>query len=338
MIRLCLLVALVLGCSRPEGPPIRVIIPEGSSMRVAAESLEAARLISTSTGFRVYGRIAGNDRSLKPGTYLMKRGTPWPEIMKALVGGRGLVRSVTIPEGLALARIAELVGKALDVAPDSVIAATKDTALLRRLNVPTPTLEGYLFPATYAFPEGTDPALAVSEMVRRFEQEWDPKWNARLTELAMNRHDIVTLASIIEEEAKLPQERPIISAVYHNRLKIDMALQADPTVQYARGTHAERVTFKDLEIDSPYNTYKYPGLPPGPISSPGGESLRAALFPASANYLYFVAYPDGHHEFRRTLDEHNAVRARLRADSNRRAAAQSAAASTTPSPAAPRKR
>ncbi|MGI8619127.1 MAG: endolytic transglycosylase MltG [Gemmatimonadaceae bacterium] len=338
MIRLLLLVSLVLGCSRPQGPPIRVVIPEGSTMRIAAESLAAARLISSSTGFRIYGRIAGNDRSLKPGTYLMKRGTPWPEIMRALIGGRGLVRSVTIPEGLSLVQIAELVGKALDVPPDSVIAAAKDTALLRRLNVPTPTLEGYLFPDTYAFPEGTDPARAIAEMVRRFEREWDPKWDARLTQLAMNRQDIVALASIIEEEAKLPQERPIISAVYHNRLKIGMALQADPTVQYARGAHAERVTFKDLEIDSPYNTYKYPGLPPGPISSPGGESLRAALFPANVDYLYFVAYPDGHHEFRRTLDEHNAVRARLRADSNRRAAARAGAASPTAAPAAPRKR
>ena len=305
-------------------------------MRVAAESLAAAQLISSSTGFRIYGRIGGHDRSLKPGTYLIKRGTPWPEIMKALTGGRGLVRSVTIPEGLALTQIAQLVGKALDTPPDSVIAAARDTALRRRLDVPTPTLEGYLFPATYAFPEGTKPSVAVQEMVRRFEQEWDPKWSARLTELAMNRHDIVTLASIIEEEAKLPQERPIISAVYHNRLKIGMALQADPTVQYARGVHAERVTFKDLEIDSPYNTYKYPGLPIGPISSPGGESLRAALFPAKVDYLYFVAYPDGHHEFRRTLEEHNAVRARIRADAARAAAAARAAPARQP--AAPPRR
>lgn len=332
------LLAGALACGRPEGPPIRVVIPDGSSMRVAAESLAAAQLVSSATGFRIYGRIAGNDRSLKPGTYLMKRGTPWPEIMKALIGGRGLVRSVTIPEGLALAQIAELVGKALSVPPDSVLAAAKDTALRRRLDVPTPTLEGYLFPDTYAFPEGTVPAHAVSEMVRRFEREWDPKWNARLAQLAMNRHDIVTLASIIEEEAKLPQERAIISAVYHNRLKIGMPLQADPTVQYARGVHEERVTFKHLEIDSPYNTYKYPELPPGPISSPGGESLRAALFPANVDYLYFVAYPDGHHEFRRTLDEHNSVRAKLRTDSNQRRPATAPAAASTASPAsAPRR-
>lgn len=336
MSRFLFLLALLAGCSSPDGPPIRIVIPEGASMRIAAESLDAAGLVSSATGFRVYGRIAGNDRSLKPGTYLMKRGTPWPEIMKALVGGRGLVRSVTIPEGLALAQIAVIVGKALEVPPDSVIAAARDTALLRRLDVPTPTLEGYLFPDTYAFPEGTGPARAVAEMVRRFEREWDQKWDARLTELALNRHDIVTLASIIEEEARLPRERPIISAVYHNRLRIGMALQADPTVQYAHGAHAERLMYRDLEIDSPYNTYKYPGLPPGPISSPGGESLHAALFPANADYLYFVAYPDGHHEFTRTLDQHNAARIRARADSNVRPAAPTGTPAT-PAVAAPRR-
>ena len=333
MIRFLLVLVLALGCSRPEGQPIRVVIPEGASMRVAADSLEAARLISTATGFRIYGRIAGNDRALKPGTYLIKKRTPWPEIMRALIGGRGLVRSVTIPEGLALTQIAALVGKALEVPPDSFVAAARDSALRVRLKVPTPALEGYLFPDTYAYPEGTDPARAVSEMVRRFEREWDPKWDARLTELAMTRHQIMTLASIIEEEAKLPRERPIISGVYHNRLRIGMPLQADPTVQYARGIHAERVTLKDLELDSPYNTYKYPGLPPGPISSPGGESIRAALFPAKVDHLYFVAYPDGHHEFRRTLDEHNAVRARLRSESSRRAAAARAPVAPPRSPA-----
>ncbi|HUR91118.1 MAG TPA: endolytic transglycosylase MltG [Gemmatimonadaceae bacterium] len=334
MIRRVLVLCAMLGCSRPEGQPIRVVIPEGATMRVAAESLASAQLISTSTGFRIYGRVSGNDRALKPGTYLMKRGTPWPEIMRALIGGRGLVRSVTIPEGLALAQIAALVGKALDAPPDSVLAAARDTALRRRLNVPTPTLEGYLFPDTYAFPEGTAPARAVSEMVRRFEREWDPKWDARLAELAMSRNQIMALASIIEEEAKLPRERPIISAVYHNRLRIGMPLQADPTVQYAHGIHAERVMLRDLEIDSPYNTYKYPGLPPGPISSPGGESIRAALFPATADHLYFVAHPDGHHEFTRSLEQHNAVRARLRSANppagSARAAARPQAAARKP--------
>lgn len=308
---------IALACSQPYGQPVRVVIPEGSSMRVAADSLSRAGIISRAKLFRLYGRISGNDRGLKPGTYLLKRGTPWPEIMKALVGGRGLVRSVTVPEGFALSQITPLLATALSVPPDSVSAAARDTALLRELGVRTPTLEGYLFPDTYAFPEGTAARRAVTEMVRRFQREWDPAWDARLAQLGRTRHEIVTLASIVEEEATVAAERPLIAAVYYNRLRIGMLLQADPTVQYAKRSHTERVTLKDLEIDSPYNTYKYPGLPPGPIASPGGASLRATLFPATTDNLYFVAFPDGHHEFRRTLDEHNAVRDRIRADTPR---------------------
>jgi len=144
-------------------------------------------------------------------------------------------------------------------------------------------------------------------MVRRFEREWKPEWNVQLPKLGLNRHELVTLASIVEREAKIPAERPVIAGVYLNRLREKMLLQADPTVQYARGKHAPRVLLKDLEIDSPYNTYRYPGLPPGPIASPGGASLKATLFPANVPFLYFVAAPDGHHEFRRTLAEHQAA-------------------------------
>jgi UPF0755 protein len=176
--------------------------------------------------------------------------------------------------------------------------------MLHRVNSPGPTLEGYLFPDTYAFPDGTRPRDAVLEMVKRFEREWKPEWTARLDSVSLNRHQLVTLASIVEREAKVPAERPVIAAVYLNRLREKMLLQADPTVQYARGKHTPRLLHKDLEIDSPYNTYKYPGLPPGPIASPGAASLVASLYPANVPFLYFVAAPDGHHEFRKTLAEH----------------------------------
>jgi UPF0755 protein len=149
-------------------------------------------------------------------------------------------------------------------------------------------------------------------MVKRFEREWKEEWNQELTKLALNRNDIVTLASIIEKEAKFSEERPVISAVYHNRLKNRMLLQADPTVQYALGRHTPRVLYKDLEVESPYNTYKHAGLPPGPIASPGGPSLVAALFPANVAYLYFVADSDGHHEFRTTLSQHDSARRDVR--------------------------
>jgi UPF0755 protein len=148
-------------------------------------------------------------------------------------------------------------------------------------------------------------------MVEHFETVWDNSWNARLAELDMTRHELMTLASIVEKEAMLAHERPIISAVFHNRLRIGMPLQADPTVVYALGEHVERVYLKDLEVESPYNTYRNAGLPPGPIASPGVLSIQAALFPADVRYLYFVAHPEGHHEFRNTFAEHLVAKQRV---------------------------
>lgn len=321
--------------ARPSGVAVRVIIPEASTFRAAADSLTRAGIIDWPRVFSVYARISGNDRELKPGTYLFRPNTPWRDVLTALTGGKGLVRSVTIPEGFSLAQITPVLASALDVPAESVLAAARDTALLNRLGVRMRTLEGYLFPDTYAFPEGTTARRAVIEMVRRFEREWESDWDQRLLALGRTRHEIVTMASIVEEEAKLAHERPVIAAVYYNRLRIGMPLQADPTVQYAHGRHRERVTYRDLTIDSPYNTYRYPGLPPGPISSPGGASIRAALFPANVRYRYFVAFPDGHHEFRTTLQEHNAARAaRPDSDSIARALRRngaSRAATTAPS-------
>ena len=300
--------------SSPRGAAIRVIVPKGATFSAATDSLHKAGLVGSKFLFKVYARIKGTDRNIKPGTYLLKRGTPWPDIVGALHGGRGLVNTVTIPEGFAISQIVPLFARNLQIPADSVTVAIRDTVLLKRLGIPGKTLEGYLFPDTYAFPIGTTARQAVLELVKRFEREWKPEWNARLDSLGLNRHEVVALASIVEKEAKKADERPVIAAVYLNRLRNKMLLQADPTVQFALGKHTPRVLNKDLEIDSPYNTYKYPGLPPGPIASPGGASLVAALFPASVPFLYFVAAPDGHHEFRRTLDEHNiAVKAVRRA-------------------------
>ncbi len=297
----------------PRGAPIRVIVPKGASFSTATDSLHKAGLVGPTLLFKVYARVKGADRNIKPGTYLLKRGTPWPDIVAALHGGRGLVNTITIPEGFSVAQIVPLLTKNLQLGTDSVNAAISDTALLSRLGIPGKTIEGYLFPDTYAFPIGTTARQAVSELVKRFEREWKREWNARLPLLGLNRHEVVTLASIVEKEAKKADERPVIAGVYLNRLQKKMLLQADPTVQFARGQHTARVMHKDLEIDSPYNTYKYPGLPPGPIASPGGASLVAALFPATVPYLYFVAAPDGHHEFRRTLAEHEAAVRSIRA-------------------------
>ena len=302
----------VVACGSPHGAAVRVIVPKGSSFARATDSLSKAGLISAPFLFRVYGRIRGDDRNIKPGTDLIKRGTPWPDIIRALNGGHGLVNTITIPEGWTLYQIVPLLASTISVPIDSVEAAVRDSVLRARLDIPTPNLEGYVFPDTYAFPVGTSAREAIAEMVRRFEREWKPAWNIRLDSLGLSRHQVVTLASIVEREAKRPEERPVIAAVYLNRMRAGMLLQADPTVQYAKGRHTPRLLLKDLDVNSPYNTYKYAGLPPGPIASPGGPSLLAALNPAKVSYLYFVAHPDGHHEFRNTLAEHEIAKQRAR--------------------------
>jgi UPF0755 protein len=308
--------ALVAGCvfvaacsGEPHGAPTRVIIPRGASFGQATDSLAKGKLVGWPKMFRLYGRLTGGDRNIKPGTYLFKPGTPWTDIISALNGGHGLVNTITIPEGYTISQITPLLARTLKVPADSVRVAMRDTALLARLDIPNPTLEGYVFPDTYAFPIGTTARQAVREMVYAFERRWKLDWDASLTELKINRNDLVTMASIVEREARVAEERPVIAAVYYNRLRRGMRLQADPTVQYSLGHHVGRVLYKDLEVASPYNTYVNKGLPPGPIASPGVASLTAAAHPANVPYLYFVASRDGHHEFRTTLDEHvNAIR------------------------------
>jgi UPF0755 protein len=298
-------VMLVLSCRGSGTGEVRVLVPRGATLRVAAESLAKAGVVQNATAFRLYGMLRGSDRSIRAGTYVFKRGTSWGEVLDDLRGGKGLEHAITIPEGWSLFQIVPQLARVLEVPVDSVQAAVRDTALLHRLDVPTPTLEGYLFPDTYVFPDGTTARAAIRVMVERFERVWQPEWNARVQALAMSRHDVMALASIVEKEARLPEERPVIAAVYRNRLKAGMLLQADPTVQYALGKHVARVLYKDLEVESPYNTYKHTGLPPGPIASPGKPSIVAALNPANVPYTYFVAHPDGHHEFTTSFAAHS---------------------------------
>jgi UPF0755 protein len=312
---------LALGCGTPANGTTRVVIPPGSSFRVAADSLRRAGVVSSARLFRIYASLGGHDRRIRAGTYLMSRSMSWGEVLSALTEGTGLIHTVTIPEGYAIADIVPLLARSLGVAAESVEVATRDTAMRRRLDVPTPTLEGYLFPDTYTFPDGTTGRAAVETMVRRFEQIWDPAWNARLQALALPRHDVITLASIVEKEARLAPERPVIAAVYLNRLRAGMRLQADPTVQYALGAHVSRLMYKDLVVESPYNTYKYAGLPPGPIASPGRASIVAALTPATVPYRFFVAHPDGHHEFHVDFASHSRAVAAVRRERDGSAAA-----------------
>ncbi|GAC1648497.1 MAG: endolytic transglycosylase MltG [Gemmatimonadaceae bacterium] len=309
---LALLVGLLSSaCGRGNGQA-RGVVPAGATVRVAADSLERAGVVRSARLFLLYARLTGRARAIRAGTYRFQRGVGWGEVLDDLAHGRGETATVTVPEGFAISQIGPLLVTALGVPTDSVDAAVRDSALRRRLNVPAETVEGYLFPDTYAFPAGTSARAAVMAMVRRFEDVWRPAWDTLLSARHLSRHEGMTLASIVEKEARRPGERPMIAAVYTNRLRDGMPLQADPTVQYARGEHTQRVLYKDLEIDSPYNTYRHRGLPPGPVASPGKASIEAAVAPANVPYKYFVAGADGHHEFRTTLAEHNRAKEALR--------------------------
>ena len=304
--------------------PVRLTIRPGAPFREAAESLHVHAIVDHPRLFGAYAARRGLDRGIRYGTYVLRRGASWDEVLTALQSGKGIVNRVTIPEGWPLWDIIPALAKALELPVDSLKAAVRDSALLARVEAPlgTETLEGYLFPDTYDFPGAVTARQAVGRMVERFLQVWKPDWTTRLKELKMSRHQVVTLASIVEKEVRRGDERPLVAAVYANRLRIRMPLQADPTVQYAQKKRPGRVLYRDLKVDSPYNTYRRVGLPPGPIASPGAASLEAALYPADAKVLYFVARPDGRHEFRRTYSEHLAairlVRGMARADSAER--------------------
>ena len=303
---------LVLACGAENDKDVRVVVPRGANLRVAAESLQKAHVVRSASVFRFYALLKKRDRTIRAGTYLLKPHMSWSDVLDALHGGKSVEQRMTIPEGWALLQIIPQLARVIHVPEDSVQAAVRDTALLHALDVPVATLEGYLFPDTYVFPEGTSAREAVRMMVGRFQQVWQPAWDSTLQKRAMSRNDVMALAAIVEKEARLPEERPVIAAVYLNRLKAGIKLQADPTVQYAIGHHVARVYYKDLEIQSPYNTYRNKGLPPGPIASPGKPSIIAALNPANVPYRYFVAHPDGHHEFTTDFAAHSIAVKRAR--------------------------
>lgn len=255
-------------------------------------------------------RILGKDRELKAGRYLLIRGLPDYYTLRTLLRGSELGTRVTIPEGSTLRDIARILAQRIGVDSGAFLRVARDTAFVRKLfeeyDLPgplPPSLEGFLFPETYFLPQGADPEIAAEILFRRFVRQVRPLL-PRMDSLGISLKDAVTLASIVEAEAQWRREMPIIASVYWNRLKRGMKLEADPTVLYALGRHKNRVTYRDLQVDSPYNTYRVKGLPPGPICSPGLHALRAVLYPAETPYLYFVARPDGTHHFSRTYAEH----------------------------------
>jgi len=311
-----LLMALAACQAAPRGPAERVVIPRGATFRQATDSLAARGLIRWRPWFLIVARVGQFDRAIRPGVYEFVPGTSALGILRDLRAGRFVAVRLTVPEGRTVADIASIAEGRLGIPADSIRAASRDTALLRHYGIPGGSAEGYLAPETYLVPADATAGDLVRLLLDQFLADWPQAWSARLDSIQLDRHQVVTLASIVEGEAQVDEERPVIAGVYLNRLRIGMALQADPTVQYAiqlaTGARKPRLVNADYAFPSPYNTYLNPGLPPGPVGSPGRKSIEAVLYPASVTYLYFVASGGGRHAFSRTYDEHlrNVARAR----------------------------
>ncbi len=311
-LRLFAAIALAISCApHQEGDDVRITIPRGASLTAVAESLYVHGVIGSPRRFRWYATASGKQRAIQAGTYEFSQGASMRAVLDVLVSGREVLIPLTIPEGLMASEIAVLVHETLGIEPDSFALAITDSTLRQRVGTEGETLEGYLYPSTYHVRSGATATEVVRQMLSEFEARWDSTWNARLDTLGFTRHELVTLASIIEGEVRYGPDRPYVSSVYHNRLSRRMRLQADPTVIYALGRR-RRLFLKDYQVASPYNTYRINGLPPGPISQPSAHTIEAALYPAETDYLYLVAQTDGKHVFSRTYREHNAAIRRIR--------------------------
>ncbi|MCC6545182.1 MAG: endolytic transglycosylase MltG [Nitrospirae bacterium] len=294
---------------RSSNKEVRIFeVPEGVTVKWIAGRLEKEGIISNSTLFMLAGRFLLSDKYVKAGEYLFTVDMSLIEVISAFQEGKVNYRTVTIPDGAKIDRIGEILQDEGLVDKETFGQLTRNQGLIKLLNLDTEidSLEGFLYPDTYYFIKGSTPDRVVRKMVMRFKKLFTPDMERRAAELKMSVKDVVTLASVIEKESGSESERPLISAVFHNRLRLKMPLQSDPTVIYALGEGFDGDLKKnDLRFKSSYNTYLQRGLPPGPIGSPTIGSLHAALYPADVDYLYFVSMNDGTHYFSNNFDEHD---------------------------------
>ena len=302
---------LALMAIRPAGEPVTVEIPAGSTLPQVAQILEDHGVVGNARLFHLYVRARRADRKLKAGTYQLETGSSMRSALRRITRGEVVTVALAIPEGFAIWQMAPRIGAITSIPASVVKDSLLSESLADEMDVPGPTLEGYLFPDTYLFAEGV-PLDAVAEtMVERYREVWTPERRALLEASGLDEREAVTLASIIQAEARHVEEMPRISGVYHNRLREGWLLQADPTVLYALGGYRARLLYAAIDSveDNPYNTYAHGGLPPGPIGSPGELAIDAALSPEEHDFMFFVARPDGSHVFTRSLAEHNSAKA-----------------------------
>lgn len=280
-------------------------IAPGTGFKPLCDLLVDQGLIRHPRRFRLLARLRGVDKQLKAGDYRLSGDLSPEELLAALVSGREHLNRLTIPEGYNLKQIATAVEQAGFGNTETFLKRVSDPAVAKQYDLPGETLEGYLFPDTYLFPTETAYDVIIASMIKRFRDQFSTAWQERADALKMSVHEVVTLASIIEKETGDPKERPLISSVFHNRLKKKMRLETDPTVIYGIKDFDGNLKRKHLRTHTPYNTYKIKGLPPGPIASPGAKALEAALYPEESNYLFFVSRKDTTHQFSTNIKDHN---------------------------------
>ncbi len=286
-------------------------VKTGETVKDIAQNLEDQGIIRAGWAFLLGYRLFYSGQSLKAGEYTVQLPISAKNVLFILTEGKVKLYPVTIPEGLTRRETAQHLESLLSIDSAEFLKVSDDISLISDLDPEAKNLEGYLFPETYSFPKEPDADEVGTTMIAQFRKIFDEIWTKRADEIGMSIREIVILASLIEKETSRPEERSLISGVFHNRLRIGMKLDCDPTIIYVlkeEGRFKDRLRTKDLKLDTPYNTYLYGGLPPGPIANPGKGSLEAALYPAEVDYLYFVSKNDGSHHFSSSFREHqNAV-------------------------------
>jgi UPF0755 protein len=287
-----------------EGMEQVVFIQEGLSLNEVANELERRNIIVSKALFKLWGKIMGSSRRIQAGEYRLSPNMPPIRIFEILTEGIVITYPVTFPEGYTIEQIADVLDRKGLVEKGEFISLAHNPALLKQYNINGQSLEGYLYPDTYYLPRGISSSAAIDTMVNRFRQLTGPL-EKRAEAVGMTMEDVIILASIVEKETGLAEERPKIASVFLNRLKKGMRLESDPTVIYGIKGFNGNLTREDLKEPTHYNTYVIRGLPIGPIANPGLEAIKAVLFPEETDYLYFVSKNDGSHHFSKTLSEHN---------------------------------
>jgi len=290
--------------NKKGGPDQIFYIRVGSSLKEVVDELEKKEIIYSGSLFLLWARLMGYSRDIKAGEYHLSSGMTPLKILKIINEGTIITYPVTIPEGFTKRQIGELLEKKGIVDNIEFLSLTEDPNIAKLYDISGPGLEGYLYPDTYYFGKGLSPMSVIDVMVKRFWNVVEP-FQERAEKLGMTLKEVVILASIVEKETGQAEERPIIASIFLNRLKKGMRLESDPTVIYGIKDFNGNITRKDLINPTPYNTYTIRGLPPGPIANPGKEAIKAVLYPASSDYLYFVSKEDGSHYFSKTLSDHN---------------------------------